>query len=86
MRELFWSHVFDLTLSSPTQLHIVVFPFTGINGLVEFQTRAAENKWRVMSVQQFGATVDAADVNAKEQLRQIKGTGTDLAHVSISLI
>lgn len=65
-------NTFAITLTT-----IVTLPISpGINGLVEFQTKAAENKWRVMSVQQFEATANASDVNAREQLKQIKGTGT----------
>jgi hypothetical protein len=47
----------------------------GVNGLLAFQSKAAERKWRVLSVQQFIATKNASHVDAVTQLRQIKGTG-----------
>ena len=40
-----------------------------------FKTMAAEEKWRILSAQNFYATPNASDVNATEQLRNIKGTG-----------
>ncbi|CAH1790253.1 unnamed protein product [Owenia fusiformis] len=47
----------------------------GINGLVQFQTLASSNKWRVVSVQQFEAQDNASNVDATDQLRHIKETG-----------
>ncbi len=49
--------------------------FSGINGMMNFQTIAAENKWRILSVQQFDATPNPGDVQATNQLQLIKGTG-----------
>ena len=40
-----------------------------------FKTMAAEEKWRILSAQNFYATPNASDANATEQLRNIKGTG-----------
>ena len=45
---------------------------------MEFQTLAAENKWRVLSVQQFEVTTNASEVDAREQLDTIRGTGEQL--------
>ena len=53
----------------------VKLTFAGINGLMMFKTIAAEEKWRILSAQNFYATPNASDVNATEQLRNIKGTG-----------
>ncbi|XP_064645705.1 glutamate receptor 2-like isoform X2 [Lineus longissimus] len=47
----------------------------GINGLLNFQSKAAERNWRVLTVQQFAVTENASAVNAVDQLRQIKRTG-----------
>ena len=49
--------------------------FPGINGMLQFQTFAAERKWRILSVQQFDVTPVASDIKVTQQLKHIKGTG-----------
>ena len=56
----------------------------GINGLVELQTMASENRWRVLSVQQFLLTSNISDIDARPQLSNIRGTGEQPTIISIS--
>ncbi|XP_074655670.1 glutamate receptor ionotropic, kainate 2-like [Tubulanus polymorphus] len=47
----------------------------GINGLMEFQQRAAKRNWRILSFSRFKATRNASRVDARKQLQNIKATG-----------
>ncbi|XP_074654734.1 glutamate receptor 2-like [Tubulanus polymorphus] len=47
----------------------------GINGLSEFQTIAASNKWRILSAQRVNVPSNVSMLNASVQLQNIKHTG-----------
>ena len=49
--------------------------FTGVQGLVEFQSIAAMKGWRIMNVQHFRVTPDPSLVDAKDNLAIIKEIG-----------
>ncbi|CAD5116783.1 DgyrCDS5632 [Dimorphilus gyrociliatus] len=47
----------------------------GINGLIQFQEGAAKKGWKIASVQQFSTSNDIQNVDATEQLQNIKNIG-----------
>ena len=67
-------------------LKVSALNIAGINGLMEFKTLAAEEKWRILSVQNFYAPQNASQVNVTEQLRNIKGTGKNCNNETVGLM